>query len=340
MRPVNSLYQFIKRLFVMTLMSSTLLSGCADMSTQSEGADKTFSSSGSYDSLSSDADGDTYGETALSPEDQDTVQQLINTNLGALEDGDLTDGSTLVAGPAYAPEVILSCQEGVAYVSAGVATGVLATVLAASGIVAAGGGVVATSTASVPVYATAGGLIGFGLSSSSWTTCIGAIASVGLGLIQNGYFSAARGLQSLVLQWSGDRASSGAQSAAQSCRQGSRQCNDMTGRYKNTFCNPLNRRRDQLGINVHEYAICARGGLSCQEVVELARLAAGCWRGRQAVTDRCFGGRADDGHRLATEYAEGDFFSCVDLSFDLGCGDPMIEDRLFDQAESAYPECL
>ena len=58
------------------------------------------------------------------------------------------------------------------------------------------------------------------------------------------------------------------------------------------------------------------------------------------MTDRCYGGRADRGHELATEYAEGDFFSCVDRSFDMGCGDFDLEDRSVDSAENSYQECL
>ena len=334
---------------LISLFISAISVGCSESGVGQEGVGKASQSPyGYYEDPYEDPYSDPYAQSdnPWSEADLDAVEELLATDIGEIEDGDLTDGSALVAGPGAGVSVVLSCQEGVAYVTAGVATGVLATVLAASGVVAAGGGVAVTAPASVPVYATAGALIGFGLSSSSWVTCLGAVAQIGLGLIQNGYFSAARGIQSLVSQWSGDatrdrdQATSGAQSTTSTCRSGTRECNDMTGRYKNSFCNPLNRWRDRLGVDVHANAICDLGGLNCQEIAEVARLAAGCWRGRKAVTDRCFGGQADYGHKLATDYAEGDFFSCIDLSFDLGCGDGGIEDRLFDQAESAYPECL
>lgn len=335
----------VARRFTQTLWLTLLLTGCASTSDEQLGSEKASQSPYDYyeDPYESQDPADAWADAA-NEADYAAVQQLLAAELGEVEYGDLTDGSIEVAGPGAGPSVVLSCQEGVAMVTAGVATGVLATALAASGVLAAGGGVVATAPASVPVYATAGGLIGFGLSSSSWITCLAPVARLGLALIQNGYFSAARGIQSLVSQWSGssdrDQAASGATSATSDCRQRSRECGDMTGRYKNSFCNPLNRKRDGLDIDVHANGICDFGGIGCQEIAEIARLAAGCWRGRKAVTDRCFNGQADYGHKLATEYAERDFFSCIDLSFDMGCGDFGLEDRLFDQAENAYPECL
>lgn len=328
-------------LFLVCIGGLSIACSSIESFTDQESDNKLNSRSGSpgyTDDLISDFDDPS---TPLSSEDEAIVNQFLNTDLGELSYEDLTDGSVIVAGPGGGPEVVLGCAQGTLYVAAGVATGVLATAFAASGVVAAGGGVAATAPASVPIYATAGGLIGLGLSASSWGQCVAPLARMGLELISNGYFSVARGLQEVVFQ--SRRASvsnTQSQSTTHECKSGGKKCGDMTGRYKNAFCNPLNRKRDQLGINVHQNAICDLGGLGCADIAEIARLAAGCWKGRHAVTQRCFNGKADPGHRLATEYAEGDFFSCIDLSFDLGCGDFSIEDRLIDQAEQSYPECL
>ena len=167
--------------------------------------------------------------SSLSPEDEAIIKQFLNTDLGELSYKDLSDGSLIVAGPGGGPEVVLGCTQGTLYVSAGVATGVLATVFAASGVVAAGEGVMAIAPVSVPIYAT-------------------------------------------------------------ECKLGGKKCGNMTGRYKNAFCNPLNRKRDQLGINIHQNAICDLGDLKCADIVEITRLAEGCWKGRHAVTQRCFNG--------------------------------------------------
>ena len=322
------------------------LSGCSDaLEVEQNILDKSSYHERSY---YDDPYADPYGETSENPwgmhhDDEAVIEQLLAQDLGYLEPEDLTDGSTVVAGPGYGPSVVLSCQEGALYVIAGAATGVLATVFAASGVVAAGGGVAATAPASVPMYAAAGGLIGLGASSASWGRCITPLARVALGLIQNGYLSAARGIQELVFQMrrgSDAQSQSQSQSVTDECRGKGRKCNDMTGRYKNNFCDPLNEWRDWLHVDVHEAGICDLGGLSCADIAEIAQLAAGCWRGRQAVTQRCFGGRADPGHQRATDYGERDFFSCVDLSFEMGCNDYSIEDRLDQQAQDAYPECL
>ena len=329
------------------LLSMFSLSACSDVESlrDRDSIDKTYGSESYYDDYYQDDD---HQEQAFKADDEEVINQFLSTDIGQLESGDLTDGSLLVAGSNVAgPAVVLNCSTGVLYVSAGVATGVLATVFASSGVLAAGGGVAVTAPASVPIYATAGGLIGLGLSSSSWASCAIPLAKVGLGLIGNGYLSAARGLKSVVSQIyqgarSDDQASapSQTQTRAEECQPGGRECDNMTGRYKTNFCNPLNAKRDNLGINIHENGICDFGGLSCDALAEIARLAAGCWRGRQAVTQRCFGGNADYGHAQATEYAELDFFSCIDASMDMSCGDYSLEDRLDDQAQNAYPECI
>ncbi|MGA0303456.1 MAG: hypothetical protein ACO3K3_05295 [Schleiferiaceae bacterium] len=92
----------------------------------------------------------------------------------------------------------LSCEQGVISVVHGVAVGALATALAAGGLSLAGVGGTATIPASVPLYATAGGLIAFGLSGETWTNCLFGLARLGFALMQNGYWSAARGIQNIV----------------------------------------------------------------------------------------------------------------------------------------------
>ena len=322
-----------------------LLASCSeDFNTETRSQDKTGSTTQSgwgYDDLYDNSYNEADSTWIEDGQTSAYVDEFLSAQLGSLEMGDLTDGSNVVAGPGYGPSVVLSCAEGALYVAAGAATGTLATIFAASGVAVGGGGVAVTAPASVPMYAAAGGLIGLGLSTSSWATCIAPLAQVGLGLIQHGYLSAARGLQSIVFEM---RRSSPSQSQSQSnsgeCRQGSRKCGQMTGRYKNNYCNPLNEWRDWLNINVHTHGICDFGGLSCSEIREVAGLAAGCWRGRKAVTDRCFDGQADPGHRKASQYAERDFDSCIDLSFRTGCQDYSIEDELDRQAQNAFPECL
>lgn len=335
-------------LFLISLCS---LNACSDMESleDEESVEKAYGNESYYDDYNEYDDG-TNQEQLLKSDDEEIIDQFLSTDIGQLESGDLTDGSVLVAGTGAAgPAVVLNCSKGALYISAGVATGVLATVFASSGVLVGGGGVAATAPASVPIYATAGGLIGLGLSSSSWASCIAPLARVGFSLIHNGYFSAARGLKAIVSQARQDSRSdtqtyapsqTQTQTHTDECQSNGRKCDQMTGRYKNNFCNPLNTRRNDLGVNVHDYGICDFGALSCNDLAELARLAAGCWRGRQAVTQRCFGGQADYGHKRAAEYAERDFFSCVDASFQMECGDYSIEDRLDDQAQNAYPECL
>ena len=336
--PQHTLHTMLSICYMM-LSIILLLTACGDMqpTEESDVSDKSYTQNSYYEDPYK---GDLY-ESQLTAEEKALIDQFLAESIGELEFGDLTDGSTIVAGAASGPDVVLQCTHGAVSVVAGVAVGTLATVFASSGVVAGGGGAAVTVPASLPLYATAGGLIGFGVSSSSWATCIAPLARMGMGLIYHGYYSAARGLQAIVFQARGESAGqSRAQSTTSECKSGSRKCNDMTGRYKNSFCNPLNRWRDQLGVNVHQYGICELGGLSCDDLAEIARLAAGCFRGRQAVTQRCFDGRADPGHKKATDYAERDFFSCVDLSFDMGCGDYSIEDRLDQQAQNSYPECL
>lgn len=330
------------------LTLSVLNLSCSDLGGGGNGdsVDKTYGSY--YDDPNNDSysvsDPTFEGDTGswYSSEEEAYIDELLNAWLGDPEEGDLSDGSVLVAGPgASGPEVILSCSQGTVAVTAGVAVGALATALAGSGVALAGVGASATIPASAPLYAVAGGLIGFGLSGDAWGNCLLGLARLCWGLMTNGYASAARGVQSVVRanRSSGAFARPTAPSRTAECRPNGRHCDNMTGRYHADFCDRVDPTRDFLGIDVHTTGVCDLGGLGCNELSELIRLSAGCWLGRQAVTDRCYDGSADEGHRKAMEYAKRDYNSCLNAFVRGGCGDRSIGDEFQSQARQAFPEC-
>jgi len=347
----------MRSLLIYVCVSSVILSSCSDVMT-SEGddsaVDKTFGSyyEDPYNDTYSVSDPDAYGDQSAdgwySEDEEALIDEFLNTWLGDPLEGDLTDGSTLVAGPALSPDVVLSCERGVVSVTHGVAVGALATALAASGLSLAGVGGTATIPASVPLYATAGGLIAFGLSGEAWSNCLFGLARLGFALMQNGYWSAARGVQNIVrsnrsggaLSRPSAPATTSTSTATAECRPHGEKCEAIKHRYKDVFCAGVEDIRDFLGINVHDHGVCDLGGLSCADLDELMRLASGCWIGRQTMTDRCYDGVADEGHRRATEYAKRDFNSCVRKFRALSCGDAdSRRDAHQQSANESYPEC-
>jgi len=338
-------------------LSVTLSLSCSDIagSSSDEGSvDKTYGSyyDDPYNDQYSVSDPEAFeadGEWYYSPEDEMVIDEALSIWMGEGQEGDLTDGSALVAGPGSGPEVILSCSEGLVTVAAGVGTGALATLLAASGFAFAGVGGTASVPASLPVYATAGGLIGLGLSSDSWFTCIPGLARLAITLWYNGYDSAARGLQSIVRQQRGaatarparPSATARPQAATAECRPGGRQCDDIYNRYKFQHCKASEQLRTDLRLDIHQFALCELGGVTCADLNQLLSSIAGCWVGRQTMKERCYNNTADAGHQQAIDYAKRDFESCINQFRSLGCGDASwFKSRLEEQARSSYPECL
>ena len=131
----------MKRVLLRALFAlSTLTLACSDITGSSggEGVDKTYGSyyDDPYNDSYSVSDPNAFGEadSPYSQEEEAYIDEFLNTWLGDSTEGDLTDGSTLVAGPgASGPEVVLSCSQGTVAVTAGVAVGALATALASSG---------------------------------------------------------------------------------------------------------------------------------------------------------------------------------------------------------------
>ena len=226
---------------LLTLGCINLLS-CSDVETSPDGSSEKLL--GDYNEDPFESYGyDEFEEDpwSTSSDEQAVIDEFLSLDLGEEQAGDLTDGEVLVR-PVSGVEVVLSCSRSTLYVAAGAAVGALATVFAASGVLAGGVGVSATAPASVPLYAAAGGLIGLAASSGSWTQCFAGLANLGLQLAFNGYLSVARGLQGVIQRPQRQRTVSGTNTGTSSseCQGGGRQCRQMHDRYKN-FCGPLER---------------------------------------------------------------------------------------------------
>lgn len=341
-------YKKIEAIFHCSLSTLIVISclysctGTEDLSS-SQNEDKIFGdySDDSYYHSSEDYFADDDEGWSTTGDDQALIDEFLSYDLGEPQYGDLTDGEILVAGPALGVEVVIGCSEGALYVAAGSATGALATVFAASGVLAGGVGVGATATASVPLYAAAGGLIGMAASSASWGQCFGGLANLGLNLIQQGYFSAARGMQSVLRRPTRSTSMSGATSASAECRGGGSKCRQMNNRY-HSFCDPLET-ATQLLTNRWDGGLCTNAdryfrNYSCNDLSSMVKNAAGCEAGRRLVTDRCYGGNWDRNHIPPWRNAQNQLRNCSNL-FRQRCGSLPSGDQIRSEAENQYPEC-
>ena len=330
----------------LTLCSMGALS-CSDAQKSSDGSTEKLL--GDYNE---DPFGDGYGydefEDTEDPwstdyDDQTVIDEFLSMDLGEEQAGDLTNGEVLVAGPGSSVQVVLSCSQGTLYVAAGAAVGTLATVFAASGVLAGGVGVGATAPASVPLYAAAGGLIGLAASSGSWTQCLTGLANLGIQLAFNGYLSVARGLRGVIQRPQRQQAVPGTNSttANSECQGGGRQCRQMHDRYKD-FCDPLEEATEVItgrwdgGLCTQEARFFNR--YSCTDLMDFVWQAAGCEAGRRLVTNRCYGGNWDQGHIPPHRNAKNQLRNCSNL-FKSRCGDLPDTPTITSDAENQYPEC-
>mgnify|MGYP000017617243 CR=1 FL=1 len=335
----------------LVVLAPLCFTSCSDVNeTDSQSTSKLYSDENSYwDDYEDNQYGSPYdddnswaqSENDLSANDQALIDEFLAQELGAVEYGDLTDGEVLVAGPGYGVDVVLACSEGALYVTAGVATGALATVFAASGVVAAGGGVAVTAPASVPLFAAAGGLIGLASSSGSWTQCFGGLAQIGLGLIRQGYFSVARGFQQVLRRSSPSASNSGTAAGTSTCTAGSQACRQMNQRYHN-YCDSLEE-ATQAVTGRWNGGLCTQANrffqrYDCNKLYDLVRDAANCEAGRRLVTDRCYGGQWDQGHLAPWNNAKNQYRRCSSL-YQERCGSLEDYQTIKSQAEDLYPEC-
>ena len=324
------------------LLSLLLMSlSCSDANDiSSNSTDKTFNNYNSEPYLDSSNSFDDGNEWEVSESDQTVIEAFLAQDLGEPQYGDLTDGEILVAGPAASVEVVLSCSEGALYVTAGVATGALATAFAASGVVVGGAGAGATIPASVPLYAAAGGLIGLAASAPSWNQCFVGLAHLGFAFIQQGYFSAARGLQSVIQRPTRSGSAAGSNTTTSECQGGSTQCRQMNRRY-HSHCDPLEDATKFI-TGTWNGDLCKSNlffsNYTCNDLFNIIRDAAACEAGRRLVTERCYGGRWDRGHIPPWENAKKQLRDCSTL-FRSRCGDLPDPQNLQSDAENQYPEC-
>ena len=347
MFPKNLIDLQLKKLFYLTrgvalLSCIFMVLSCSETNTvNSDSSNKLFDEYNSDPYLdSSNSFDDDYDSWGVSQEDQSIIDEFLAQDLGEPQYGDLTDGEILVAGPAVGIEVVLGCSEGALYVAAGAATGALATAFAASGVLVGGVGVGATAPASVPLYAAAGGLIGLAASSPSWSQCFVGLARLGFAFIQQGYFSAARGLQTVIQRPTRSRSTSGTTTASTECQGGGAKCSQMNRRY-HSFCDPLEDATKFI-TGVWNGDLCKSSlffsNYSCGDLSNMIRDAAACEAGRRLVTQRCYGGRWDSGHVPPWENAKKQLRDCSTL-YRRNCGELPDPQSLQSDAENQYPEC-
>lgn len=312
--------------------SSEIASGSTEKIFDEYSSDPYLDSSNAFD--------DGNSQWGISESEQSVIDEFLAQYIGEPEYGDLTDGEVLVAGPGSSVQVAIGCREGSLYVVAGAFTGALATLVAGSGLFAAGVGVAGTSTASVPLYAAAGGMIGLAASAPSWTECFGSLAYLGLTLIQEGYFSVARGLQSVLRKPSRNQSYAGTNTASAECQGGGSKCRQMNNRY-HSYCNPLEEANTYL-TGAWNGDLCKSDlfftNFSCDDLYRMVQDAAGCEAGRRLVTNRCYGGQWDANHIPPWKNAEKLLRQCSDL-YMRRCGNVPSENQLKSDAENQYPEC-
>ncbi|MEE2644056.1 MAG: hypothetical protein VYD19_03900 [Myxococcota bacterium] len=321
--------------------------GCADLGTgpDEERSERKTSSDGwggdpLYDESSYDEP--LWGDESTGGEIDPIVSDFLAQELPRSED--TSPDALLYAGPGYGPDVALACAQGTLYVAAGVATGALASAFAVLAV-PSGPGAAALAPSSAGLFMVAGGMIGLGGSLASWGSCVVPVARLGMELIWNGYARVAGDLQGLVLQinaaLSRPQADANTGTRTRTCSRS--QCANMTRRYHQNFCDPLDQWRGDFDLHALDGTrLCeaAAGFLNCQDFESLIDLAAGCYKGRRAVSDRCHPGDLDHGHATAMRIAEQDLNICLDFFQRAGCGDRRsMRNDAFKRGEEAFPEC-
>ena len=331
--------------FLVCALGATV--GCADLGTGADGERserKTGSNGWGDDPLYDESpyDEPLWGDENAGEEVDPVVTEFLAQELPRSED--TSPDALLYAGPGYGPDVALACAQGTLYVAAGVATGALASTLAVLSV-PSGPGAAALAPSSAGLFMVAGGMIGLGGSLASWGSCVAPVARLGMELIWNGYARVAGDLQGLVLQINAalSRPQAGANSETRTRTCSRSQCGNMTRRYHQNFCDPLDQWRGDFGLHALDATrLCeaAAGFLDCQDFSSLIDLAAGCFKGRRAVSDRCHPGDLDNGHATAMRIAEQDLNICLDFFQRAGCGDRRsTKNNALKRGEEAFPEC-